>query len=121
MVAATSTLDPIRPSVLMLTAEEIEDAKAQIAAGLLPSNYFELCAEARRQNVFGHDYKTDRNGNPLESGIGSPSNPSLNSYRALKRAEEAGLEPVGSYEKAVARCWRDTPEAAKRIGLPASK
>jgi hypothetical protein len=39
------------------------------------------------KNVFGHDVKHDRHGNPIEVGIGSKSQPSANHFRALATAE----------------------------------
>ena len=43
--------------------------------------------ENERKNVFGHDYKTDRHGKPIEQGVGSPSNPTIQSMNALRAAE----------------------------------
>jgi hypothetical protein len=41
-----------------------------------------------RQDVFGVDYKTDRHGNVLESGIGSVGNPNnATHFQALEKAE----------------------------------
>jgi hypothetical protein len=38
-------------------------------------------------NVFGHDVKFDRQGRPIEQGLGSESNPTVQSFAALERAE----------------------------------
>jgi hypothetical protein len=43
-------------------------------------------AEAERRNVFGHDYKTDRHGKPIEQGIGSASQPTENHFLAVAAA-----------------------------------
>jgi hypothetical protein len=64
----------------------------------------ELTPEEKREhlileekNVFGHDVKHDRHGRPIEQGIGSPSQPSMNHFRALGAAEGAEVA-----EKAIA-------------------
>jgi hypothetical protein len=47
-------------------------------------------AEHRRAeeiNVFGVGFKRDRNGRPIEQGLGSESNPTVQSIAALERAE----------------------------------
>ena len=50
----------------------------------------EQIAEWRRQeevNVFGAGFKRDRNGRPVEQGIGAPGNESVNHFLALEKAE----------------------------------
>lgn len=42
---------------------------------------------AEEKNVFGHDVKHDRQGRPIEQGIGSASQPSANHFAALATAE----------------------------------
>jgi hypothetical protein len=44
-------------------------------------------AENEARIVFGHDYKKDANGNPVEVGIGAPGHGTANSYLALQMAE----------------------------------
>jgi hypothetical protein len=78
-------------------------------------------AEIEARYVFGSDYKRDRNGKPIEQGVGSAANPSLNHFMALKKAEMAGVEAVGSYDRAVAALWKTDPARARKIGLPRAK
>jgi len=51
----------------------------------------QIIADARKmalEDVFGVNYRTDKFGNPLESGIGSPGNPhNATHYQALEKAE----------------------------------
>jgi hypothetical protein len=37
---------------------------------------------AEEKNVFGYDFKRDKHGRPIEQGIGSASQPSMNHFRA---------------------------------------
>lgn len=41
--------------------------------------------ELQRKIVYGHDSKVDDEGNPVEQGIGSAQQPTLNSIEAYKR------------------------------------
>jgi hypothetical protein len=41
------------------------------------------------QDVFGHDFKRDAKGNPIETGIGSANNQSPQHKMALEKAAEA--------------------------------
>jgi hypothetical protein len=52
----------------------------------------EAIAAWRREeevNVFGVGFRRDRNGRPIEQGLGSPANPTEQSFRALERSEGA--------------------------------
>jgi hypothetical protein len=40
-------------------------------------------------DVFGHNYKIDAKGYPIETGIGSASNPSSDSLKAIEREKSA--------------------------------
>jgi hypothetical protein len=77
-----------------------------------------LAEEAERKNVFGFNYATDKDGQPIQQGIGSKSNPSINHYAALRKAEQQGREPPGAYEKAVKELWRTDAKKAAQLGLP---
>ena len=68
---------------------------------------------AEEKIVFGQDFQLDKAGNPIELGIGSPGRPSLNSLQAIRKYE--GEE---AYQAAVAKLWKDNPEAAQRLNLP---
>jgi hypothetical protein len=76
---------PLKPSVLNLTAEEVEWMEGLIAQNLLPKNWFELCDDARDRFVFGEDFKIDRNGTPIENGLGSPGNMTAQSVAAYEK------------------------------------
>jgi hypothetical protein len=87
---------------------------------LSPAEWEELTPEEQRAHqaqedriVFGHDFQRDRNGNPIEVGVGSPGNPSINSLAAIRK-----WEGEDSYQKAVADIWQRDPEKAKKLGLP---
>jgi hypothetical protein len=43
--------------------------------------------EAERRTVFGENYRTDRLGKPIETGIGSPGQESHNHFTALEKYE----------------------------------
>lgn len=73
--------------------------------------------KAEERNVFGHDVKHDKKGNPIEQGIGSPGHETLNHFRALALAEQQGREAPGTYDAAVADIWKRDPERARKIGL----
>lgn len=109
MVTAV-TIDPIKPSVLNLTAEEIEEIKGQIALGQLPADFLARCDEARARNVFGADYRTDAKGRPIEQGFGSESQMTVNSIAAYKKYGKD--EP--DYERQVARMEKLYAEQQER-------
>lgn len=74
--------------------------------------------EAETRNVFGHDVKFDKDGRPIEQGLGSPSQPTFNSYAATRKRESQGeLEP-GTTEAWLEEAWRNTPEQCKKAGIP---
>lgn len=78
-------IDIVRPSPLMLSQEEVDEIEAKMAAGALPPDYLDRCDDAREANVFGHDHKKDRQGNPVEQGIGAPGNQTANSLAAYRK------------------------------------
>jgi hypothetical protein len=87
-------------------------------AGKSDAEAKQLAEEAERRNVFGFDYKTDKNGQPTQQGIGSENNLSINHFAALKKAEVAGREAPGTWEKAVKELWRKDAKKAAQLGLP---
>jgi hypothetical protein len=119
MVQMTSMFDfnPAKISVLDPTQEEREEIDAQIAAGLLPRDYWILRATATALNVFGHDAVKDRRGNYVEQGIGSPGHETRGHFEAIKKNEQRGLEEPGTHARMLAQIWKDHPERAKAIGL----
>jgi hypothetical protein len=88
------------------TQSEMDEMRAQIAAGVLPSNSIEKYLEEEARHVFGYDYRRDANGTPIEAGIGSKQQPSRNSVEAYRKwgKEEA------SYHENLARMERELAE-----------
>lgn len=78
-------VDVLRPTPLSLSQKEIDEIEEQIAGGQLPSDYLDRCDDAREANVFGHDHKKDKRGNPIEQGIGSAANQTANSLAAYRK------------------------------------
>jgi hypothetical protein len=76
---------PLKPSVLNLTGEEIEWINGLIAEGKLPPDWFDRCADARDRFVFGHDFKIDGKGVPIEDGLGSEKNMTAQSVAAYEK------------------------------------
>lgn len=83
-----------------------------------------------RQDVFGHDYKTDAKGSPIEQGLGSAQNQTSQHKAALAREQRAtasvgyhpGLE--NAYDPRMERApraprRRPARKAAKKAAPPA--
>jgi hypothetical protein len=85
MVDATSILDPTVIPTVMLSKEELDEAEVQIELGNLPRDWFPRYYEALRKNIFGQDYKKDKDGNPIEQGLGSRFNQTEQSVAAFKK------------------------------------
>jgi hypothetical protein len=115
----TTVIDPVRVPVINLSGDELEQIRADIAAGALPPDYLERYREAVARNVFGQDAVKDRHGNYIEQGLGAKGRETANHFNALKKAEAMGVELPGAYDKAVADIWKRDPERARKIGLPA--
>jgi hypothetical protein len=60
---------------------------------------------AEAKNVFGADHKTDRHGRPIEQGIGSASQPSLNHFQALAAAEGQDVADAEMAKAVKAGTW----------------
>jgi hypothetical protein len=89
-------LSTYKPPVVSLTQQEIDDMRDLIADGKIPRDAFEQYAAAVEKAVFGVDVKHDRNGNPIEQGIGSALHPTRNSidaYKAHQLGNKFGPEP----------------------------
>jgi hypothetical protein len=65
------------------------------------------------ESVFGFDAKKDRAGNFVQQGIGSKGRETHNHMQALLK-----YEGRAAYDREVARIWKETPDHAKRLGLP---
>jgi hypothetical protein len=68
---------------------------------------------AVNESIYGADAKKDRHGNYIHQGIGSPGHETGNHFAAIRRWE--GKE---AYDRAVAECWKRSPDHAKKLGLP---
>jgi hypothetical protein len=68
--------------MVTLNTEEVEQMRAEIAAGKLSPSAIKNHLIAEEKAVFGADVKHDRKGNPIEDGIGSALQPSANSVEA---------------------------------------
>jgi hypothetical protein len=85
-----------------LTREELSEMSAEER---------KLHFENERKNVFGHDYKTDRHGRPIEQGIGSASQPSLNHFQALAAAEGQEVADAEMAKAVKAGTWPPKPRS----------
>jgi hypothetical protein len=84
--------------------------RAEIAAGKLPPDAIKQHFLAEKNNVFGYDHKVDRHGKPIEQGVGSAGNQTLNSINAYKKYGAAEPE----YERNLARMEKELAEANER-------
>lgn len=98
--------------------EEIAELKEAEARGELPKGTMADLKERIDKQVFGADFKRDKNGKPIEVGIGTLLNPSINDYRATLAGEQAGFNPPGTAAAKAAAWWNADPEAAARAGIP---
>jgi hypothetical protein len=83
-------------TVVTKTSEELDDMRAQIAAGYLPADAIERHFEAQARNVFGFDAKRRRDGSYIDQGLGSAINQTRNSLEAYKKY--CSHEPDGSVD-----------------------
>jgi hypothetical protein len=92
------------------TAQEMDEMRAQIAAGELPPDAIKRYREEEDRNVFGIDAKKRRDGSYIEQGVGSPGNQTRNSIEAYKKycSHEA------RFEETVARMERELAESNER-------
>jgi hypothetical protein len=67
---------------------------------------------AEEKIVFGQNFQRDRNGIPVENGVGAPGRESLNHLTALRK-----YEGEDAYQTAVAAIWKRDPEYAQKLGL----
>jgi hypothetical protein len=105
-VETNSLLAGTIPSVT-LTATELDEAEQRIEKGELPPDWFAQYYKAVDENVFGVDFKKDRDGRPIETGIGSPSNQtqtSIDAYKKYGQSEPSYLRNLAQMEKDLAAC-----------------
>ena len=92
------------------TAQEIDEMRAEIAAGTLPPDAIKRYREEEDRNVYGHDAKRRRDGSYIEQGVGSAGNQTRNSIEAYKKYHSN--EP--DFEKQVARMERELAATNER-------
>lgn len=71
-----------------VAAQKLIDQSRSTKLALTDQQRKELRKEAKhraREDVFGVGFKTDRNGVPIEQGIGSPGNGSIHDAEAFKK------------------------------------
>lgn len=120
MVAAV--IDPIRVPTITMSQAELAEMEELIETGQLPRDFIEKHFRAVQANVFGHDHKTDRHGNPIEQGIGSPGNMTRNcveAYRKYGKGEDGYTEHLALMEKQLKEC--DARRAAERAKAKSKK
>jgi hypothetical protein len=103
-----AVIDVVRIPTITLSEEELDDIEARIAKGDLPPDFLDRHYDAVDKNVFGHDFKKDKKGNPIEQGIGSPGNMTQNSINAFKKFNHP---PAGAGEAEV----KEFTDAVKRM------
>jgi hypothetical protein len=96
--------------MVTLTATELDEMKAKVAAGELPVDAVKQHFDAEDRNVYGHDAKRRRDGSYIEQGVGSAGNQSRNSIEAYKKY--CSHEP--DFEKTVARMEKELAETNAR-------
>lgn len=105
-------IDPIRVPTLSLSESELSDIEALIEQGALPKDFLDRHFEAVENNVFGFDHKKDKHGEPIEQGIGSPSNMTRNCVEAYRKYGKD--EPKEKYEATLARMEADLAKCDER-------
>jgi hypothetical protein len=114
----TAVLDPIRMPTVTLSEEELETYTVMIEQGQLPADWLDRYEEGVKKNVFGHDYKTDRNGNPIEQGLGSANNQTANSIAAYKKycnpENPKAADPDPNFERNLAQMQKQFAETEER-------
>jgi hypothetical protein len=98
------------------TAREIAEMQQLIDMGRLPRNAIDEHYENERKAVFGENYKTDRDGNPIEQGKGSKAQPTLQSveaYRKYGKSESAYEQNLQQMERDLA-AYTEAQQKARR-------
>jgi hypothetical protein len=72
-----------------------------------------ISKEANRVHTFGAGYKTDRNGEPIQQGIGSLGHETVNHYGGIRK-----YEGEDAYWRAVRAAYARDRAHAQSLGLP---
>jgi hypothetical protein len=113
----TSKFGPINIPSITLSEEELAEARANVEQGIFPEDWFLQYRESLAQAVYGADFQRDRNGNPIQQGIGAPLNQSANSIASYKKY--CSHEP--DFERHLARMEKELEETNKRKAAEAAK
>lgn len=113
--------------VITLTQEEVDEMNNLAAENKIPRDWYDRYLAASEKQVFGHDVKHDRHGEPLEQGIGSAAHPTRNSidaYKGHQLGNRFGPEP--DFQKNLDKMEADLAEfeskqAAKRASAKAKR
>jgi hypothetical protein len=104
--------------MVSLRNDEIETIREDMAIGKLPPDALKTHFADEERRVFGSEFKRDRDGTPIENGIGSAAQPSKNSVEAYKiwgRNDPDFAANLASMERALA-----AHEARRRAKGPQS-
>ena len=101
------------------TSREIDEMKWLISIGQLPADAIELHIEQEYQQTFGQNYKTDADGQPIETGRGSKAQPTRSSIDAYikNQMERRAGGPEPGYAETLAGMEADL--AAYNASKPA--
>ncbi len=100
---------PLHQEALLRTMRPLNPTDEELA--MMSPQEREVVPELLKRNVFGEDYATDRQGNPVEQGFGAPGRHTPNHWAALRKAEQMGMEAPGTTERLMR-------EAGLRAGAP---
>lgn len=100
-----TVIDPIKIQPINYSQAEIDDIKAMMESGQLARDYLDRHYDAVEKNVFGHDHKKDKNGEPIEQGIGTPGNMTRNCIDAYikNQTERRSGPPEAGFDETVKR------------------
>lgn len=66
----------------------------------------------------GLSLKRDGNDTPIEQGVGAKGHETRQHFEVLRRNEQLGIEPKGSWATALREIRKRDPERAKKLNLP---
>ena len=92
------------------TQDELNEMRAEIAAGTLPPDAIKKYREEEDRNFYGHDAKKRRDGTYIKQGIGSAQNQTVQSVEAYRRYGKD--EP--DYKEHLARMEKELAETMER-------
>ncbi len=70
--------------MVALRSDELDEMRKAIADGKLPPDALKKYYADEEKAVFGHDFRRDREGRPIEQGLGSAAQPTRNSIEAYR-------------------------------------